>query len=176
MENDRKYKSSVQYQMTHIKLFDEVFCNAQKFSAELQKGPAEMKKYLFDMWNQLRTELKNNEKFEFNDIDKGVTIEDFDITFNKTRNGTKIFFVTLPDYEYRDAAAKYIALAITNNGARYFTLEYSEHMIDHTPCWVIGEWAVVEGKKQHKNYGTVDNMRLSFFAGRVIGLLESQSL
>ena len=131
-----------------------------------------MKEYLLNMWNALKNELKDNEKFEFNDFDKEVTIEDFDITFNKTNNGTSIFFITLPDYEKRDAAAKYVALAFTNNGPRYFTLEYSEHVIDNTPCWIVGEWAIRDGRKAHTNYGSVDNMRLSYFAGRVVGMLE----
>lgn len=174
MEN--KIKTSIQYQISHVKLFDEVFRNGQNFGAELQKGPAVMKEYLLNMWNNLKIELKDNDKFEFNDIDKEVTINEFNITFNKTKNGTSIFFITLPDYEYKDAAAKYIALALTNNGPRYFTLEYSEHVMDHTPCWVVGEWVINDGKKVHLNRGSVDNMRLSYFAGRVVGMLESANL
>lgn len=60
-------------------------------------------------------------------IDKEVTIKDFDITFNKTKNNTKVFFITFPDYEFYDSASKYVAIALTKDKPRYFTLEYSKH-------------------------------------------------
>lgn len=174
--NESKISTSIQYQMSNVVLFNEVFGNWNNFNAELKKGPEEMKKYLFNMWNKLKEDLKNKPNLIIKDVDKNVTVSDFDVTFNKTKNGTNIFFITFPDYDYHDAASKYVALALTPTMPKYYTLECSEHAVDHTPCWVIGEFAIEEGKKKHINYGSVDNMRLTWFAGYILGKLESENL
>ena len=78
--------------------------------------------------------------------------------------------------EHRDAASKYVALALTKNMPRFFTLEYSEKIMTQELCWVIGEFLITpNGQKQHNNYGEVDNDRLSWFAGYILGLLESEN-
>ena len=157
-------------------LFNEIFGNWNNFYQELNKGPSEMKNYLFNLWNKVKEDLKKNDNVIVKDIDKEVTISDFDVTFNKTENGTSIFFITFPDYEYRDAASKYVALALTPEMPKYYTLEYSENIFDNVPNWVIGEFIIKDSKKEHINYGTTDNMRLSWFAGYIIGILESKNL
>ena len=111
------------------------------------------------MWNTLKNDLKNNEKLIVKDIDKKVNISDFNVTYNKTKKGTSIFFITFPDYEYRDAASKYVALALTPDKPRYYTLEYSEHALDHSPCWVIGEWVVNNNEPtETEESGIVNNV------------------
>lgn len=120
--------------------------------------------------------LKNDERIFLKDLNKNVTINDFDVTLHKTENGTNIFFFTFPDYEYRDAASKYVALALTKNMPRYFTLEYSEKIMTHELCWHIGEFLITpEGQKRHNNYGSIDNNQLSSFIGYVLGLLETEN-
>lgn len=174
--NESKISTSIQYQISNVLLFREVFDNWNNFNEELNKGPEEMRKYLFNMWNKLKEDLKNDENLIVKDIEKEITISDFDITFNKTKNGTSIFFITFPDYDYFDAASKYVALALTPTMPKYYTLEYSEHVIDHTPCWVIGEFAIEDAKKKHIKHGSTDNMRLTWFAGYILGKLESENL
>ena len=174
--NERKISTSIQYQLSNVELFYEVFANWASFNSILEKGPSEMKKYLFDKWNTLKDELKSRDNLIVKDIDKEVTMSDFDITLNKTKNGTIVFFFTFPDYEYNDAASKYVALALAPKMPRYFTLEYSEDMFNHTRCWVIGEFAFKDSQKTHLNYGTTDNMRLTWFAGFILGKLESDNL
>ena len=61
----------------------------------------------------------------------------------------------LKNFEYSDAASKYIALALTKYFPRYFTLEYSiSHSFDEStqkiiekPSWVIGEFYIENNKK-----------------------------
>ena len=98
--------------------------------------------------------------------DKG----DFDITFNKSDSGVSIFFFKFPEYEYNDAASKYVALALTPTMPRYFTLEYSESFLTKERQFVFGEFKIDENTRtrKHINYGTVDNDRLTFFAGLVL--------
>ena len=75
-----------------------------------------------------------------------------------------------------NAASKYVALALTKNMPRYFTLEYSEKIMTHELCWHIGEFLITpEGQKRHNNYGSIDNNQLSSFIGYVLGLLETEN-
>lgn len=174
--NDNKISTSIQYQISNVVLFDSVFGNWRDFNENLNKGPEEMKKYLLEMWGSLKDRLKNNNNLIIKDFDKVVNVSDFDVTYNKTKNGTSVFFITFPDYDYTDGASKYVALALTPRMPRYFTLEYSEHAIDHSPCWVIGEFVIEESKRRHMNYGTIDNMRLTWFSGYILGKLEAENL
>ena len=176
MNNENNISTSIQYQISNVKLFYEVFANWEIFNGKLNQGPEAMKNYLLEMWNNLKNELRNNEKLIIKDVDKEVSISDFDVTYNKTKNGTSVFFITFPDYNYTDAASKYVALALTPNMPKYYTLEYSEHAVDHSPCWVVGEWVVENTKTKHINHGTADNMRLTWFSGYIIGKLESENL
>jgi hypothetical protein len=172
---NEKVSSSIQYQLTNSKLFYSVFTNWEQFYPTLAAGPDKMKEYLYNEWNQVKKDLENSDKFLLKDLDKVVSVNDFDVTYNKTKNGTSVFFITFPDYDYTDAASKYVALALTKEKPRYFTLEYSEHEMTHEKYWVIGEFCVEKDHKVHKNYGPADNMRLSWFAGYIMGYLESQN-
>lgn len=168
MEN--KISTSIQYQMTNVKLFDEIFANWRSFNEKLQAGPNIMRKWLCDEWNNIKEILKQRDDLIVKDIGKEVTVNDFDITFNKSDSGVSIFFFKFPEYEYNDAASKYVALALTPAIPRYFTLEYSESFLTKERQFVFGEFKVDENTrtKKHLNYGTVDNDRLTFFAGLVL--------
>ena len=61
MNEDRKISTSVQYQISNVKLFYEVFGNWKSFNEKLNSGPNGMKKYLFEMWNTLKEELRSND-------------------------------------------------------------------------------------------------------------------
>ena len=174
--NNQKISTSIQYQLTNVKMFKEIFENWKNYYSILLQGPNVMKMHLLQEWNDLKENLKNDERIFLKDLNKNVTINDFDITLHKTENGTNIFFFTFPDYEYRDAASKYVALALTKNMPRYFTLEYSEKIMTHELCWHIGEFLITpEGQKRHNNYGSIDNNQLSSFIGYVLGLLETEN-
>lgn len=56
MEN--KISTSIQYQLTNVKLFNEVFYNWEVFNEQLNKGPEQMKRYLLEEWNHLKEGLK----------------------------------------------------------------------------------------------------------------------
>ena len=168
MEN--KISTSIQYQMTNVKLFDEIFANWRSFNEKLQAGPNIMRKWLCDEWNNIKEILKQRDDLIVKDINKEVTENDFDITFNKSDSGVNIFFFKFPEYEYNDAASKYVALALTPTMPRYFTLEYSESFLTKERQFVFGEFKIDENTRtrKHINYGTVDNDRLTFFAGLVL--------
>ena len=174
--NNNKISTSIQYQMSNIVLFNEVYGNWINFNDRIKKGPEEMKQYLLEMWNKIKLSLKDRNDIIVKDKEKEVNINDFNVTYNRTKNGTSIFFLTLPDYEYQDAASKYVAVALTPMIPRFFTLEYSKSVVDGNTCWYVGEFVIDNNQKKHCNFGKSDNMRLSWFAGYIVGLLESENL
>lgn len=167
-------ETSIQYQLTNVRFFDDIFFDWKRFDEDLNKGPQYMKQRLFNEWQEIKEMLKKRDDLEVNDIDKVVSEEDFDITLNRTKQGIHVFFFTFPDHEYGDASSKYVALVLAPKMPRFITLEYA-HTFDGKRAYVVGEFMMDEetGKKKHCNYGFLDNDRLSFFAGYVLRILEN---
>ena len=169
-----KKEISIQYYVTNIRLFQEVFYNWQEFYQNLSKGLDNMQEYLYNLWNKSKEELLKRD-FTITDLDKVVKKEDFDITINFTEKNTTIFFFTFPDHPFKDASSKYVAIALCKNMPRYFTMEYAASTILNQGAdeFVIGEFVPREnGQNKHINYGFFDNSRLTFFAGYIMGMLN----
>lgn len=168
--------TSIQYQLSNGKLFQEVFGNWRKFNEELKKGPENVRQWLFDKWNEVKEELKDKPDIILKDLEREVTKEDFGISFQQTKQGTNIFFFIFPDYEYTDAASKCVALVLAPKMPRYITLEYSQSFVTKQKQYVVGEFVLDEKthQKTHLNYGTVDNDRVSYFAGYVLDKIEGE--
>jgi len=175
MEN--KITTSIQYQLSNGKLFQEIFGNWRKFNEELKKGPENMRQWLFDKWYEVKEELKDRPDLILRDLDRKVTKEEFGISFAQTKKGTNVFFFIFPDYEYTDAASKYVALALTPRKPRYITLEYTKRYGTTEKQFVMGEFVFNEeiNKKMHKNYGNVDNDRIGYFARSVLDMIEREN-
>ncbi len=171
---NNRISTSVQYQYTNNILLGEVFMNWQNFDKVLSSGPDNMKKYLFDTWNVTKDKLSKDDRLILKDLNTTVTIDDFDVTYTRTKKGIHVFIFTFPEYEYRDGASKYVAVALTDKEPSYFTLEYSEHFEDKNPCWVIGEFAFDNKELIHHNYGTIDNKNLSSFGNWVVTHLDNK--
>ena len=52
-----KKEISIQYYVTNIRLFQEVFYNWQEFYQNLSKGLDNMQEYLYNLWNKSKEEL-----------------------------------------------------------------------------------------------------------------------
>ena len=52
MEN--KISTSIQYQFTNAKLFNEIFANWKNFNEKLNAGPNVMREWLYNEWNNLK--------------------------------------------------------------------------------------------------------------------------
>lgn len=171
---EEKISTSIQYQLTNVKLFNDIFFDWKNFNEDLNKGPEFMKNRLLQEWNELKSILKENTNLLLKDLDKEVTVSDFDITFNQSQNGTSVFFFTFPDYEYTDAASKYVALILAPKMPRFITLEYSENSITKEKQYVVGEFVINDQikQRQHLNYGVLDNDRITFFAGYVLDMID----
>lgn len=177
MNDADKIKTSVQYQVSNVVLFNEVFYNWSNFFEKLNQGPDTIIDYLFELWNNTKEELKNNDRVIARDIERIVDFNDFNVTYNRTQNGTNVFYMVFPDYDYTDAASKYVAIALTKGRPRYFTLEYSVEFSPEgpLPCFVVGEFLIDNNEKKHIYHTKSDNMRLSWFSGWVIGQLEAEN-
>lgn len=55
----------------------------------LLQGPNVMKMHLLQEWNDLKENLKNDERIFLKDLSKNVTINDFDVTLHKTERRSK---------------------------------------------------------------------------------------
>ena len=175
-EEKKKLTTSVQFNFSAGRLLSNVYNRWDEFNSVLGAGPASFKEYLVKEWNKLKSDLLADPNIELKDVNKEVTVNDFDITINKTKKNTPVFFITLPDYDYRDASGKFIALALTDYKPRYFALEYSEEKDTHKPAWVIGELRIENKDIQHRFVGVSDNMRMTWFAGYILSLLDAENL
>ena len=161
-------KTSIAYQMSNIVLRNEIYYNGKGFMEALNKGPENMKVYLFNLWNEVKKKLSENKDIEISDINKNVTIEDFDITSNVTPNNIRIFYFIFPDSDEAMAQCKSVALAIANGLPRYFTMEYYSKD-NSSESFMFGEWVLNMGTNSfiHNNYGLLTSPTIGNFAFRV---------
>lgn len=181
----KKHSTSIQYQLTNKVLFDNIFLRWNEFNDSLVKGPIYMRTYFVEQWNKLKDFLqsKNLEDVEIKDIDRVVSEEDFDAQMVTLKNEDVVFFFTFPDYEdyidyndgFVDPVSKYVALALSDDIPRYFTLEYSKDYTSGDPRYVIGEFYIDGNELAHRNFGSIENKSLEEFAVLVCQYLESQS-
>ena len=145
-----KRGTSIQYQVSNVYLFNMVYGKWNEFADKLNKGPQAMKEMLFDAWNEVKENLLKNEEIEVLDKDREITKDDFEITMNKTKKGITIFYIIFPDTD-SPAASKCVAIALTPQMPRYFTMEYSTALSDLVR--MMGEDAVIEmiGKDVYDN-------------------------
>lgn len=181
---DKKHSTSIQYQLTNRVLFDNIFLHWDEFNNSLVKGPVYMKTYFVDEWNKLKDFLitKNIEDVEIKDIDRVVSEDDFDAQLVTTKKNFPVFFFSFPDYEdyidydsnFIDPVSKYVALALTDNLPRYFTLEYSKDYMSGEARYVIGEFYIDGNELAHRNFGSIENKSLEDFAVLVCQYLDSE--
>ena len=55
--NNQKISTSIQYQLTNVKMFKEIFENWKNFYSILLQGPNVMKMHLLQEWNDLKENL-----------------------------------------------------------------------------------------------------------------------
>lgn len=168
-----KINTSIQYQLSNIILYQEIIGNWLVFKPILEEGPEAIKKYLVEKWDEIKEKVKDNDQILINDIDREVTIHDFDARLIDAEDGTHIFVFTFPDYNFNDSTSKYTALALTKGIPRYFTLEYSINLAKKEDCFVVGEIAIEKNSLQHRNYGTIEKADLSTFVICIADLLKN---
>lgn len=170
--DDKKRKISLQYQLTNVFLFNEVFGNWKEFNEILKAGPDAVIQFLFNKWNELKEYFVKREDLEVQDSEREITIEEFNVVYTPIDN-IPIFFFIFPDIVYKDAASKYVALALTEKAPRYITLECSENRLTNETHWAYGEFKFEDNHLVHLNYGKALDISLNAFQDFVIYIVKN---
>lgn len=170
-------ETSKAYYMSHILLRNKIFFESKEFNEYLSKGPQVMRQYLLDLWNSI-DEKNFKEGAIIKDIDRAVSVDDFDISFRPSEE-KNIFFFIMPDPVCYQAEAKAVALIISKtNEIRYITMEIwsnneEENMKkilgeSYIPQYTIGEWVLEENQFKHLNLGKIPRNTIECFASFII--------
>lgn len=161
------------YIVSQIKLRGEIFGDWSNFNEILKVGPSAMKEHLSKIWNDITPE-EINQGFELTDKDRVITKDSFDVTMNYVNN-YPVFYFIMPDPDSVQAQAKCVALAITPNRPRYFTMEISKRTLTDEVYYIMGEWVIKDNNYAHLNYGPVPNGTVANFASHVTAVLEEDA-
>lgn len=162
-----KKESSRAYISSHIILRNNVFGHSKDFYNNLISGPANMKQYLYDIWNNITPETINSD-FELSDIDRKVTKDEFDVGY-KIINNTYVFFIGFPDPDSYHAQAKCVALILGKDMPRYITMEIARPN-GTEDNFMVCEWCIKDNGFVHNNYGRMHGNCINDFIARVTEL------
>lgn len=164
-------ETSRAYIMSNITLRNEIYRNWKEFNNILNEGPTNMKRYLSNMWNTI-SQRDISEGWILKDLERKIDENSFNITMNEI-NDISIFYFIFPDLDLLQAQARCIALALTPNIPRYFTMERAIHINNKELYYIMGEWQFINGKFIHKNYGEIPNGTIENFSYHVLNLIRS---
>ena len=138
------------------------------------KGPEAVKEYLVAIWTETRENFMKRDDIKVLDIDRVISKEDFNITFNMSSKKEPIFFITFPDYNNNLAESKCVAFSITNEKPRFFTMEHRIGLYGAEEEYIFGEFefSYLNNNFNHKNYGPLKRNTVENFATRVLDILE----
>lgn len=146
---------------SHILLRNEIYAHWREFDECLKRGPQAMKQYLYNLWYSITNETINQD-YCLVDEERKISPNDFKITTN-SYNNIQIFYFTFPEPEVFMAEAKCVALALTPNTPRYFTMEITSKE-NEDKKYVIGEWRLKDNQFVHYNYGAMEKDTVDAFA------------
>lgn len=191
-----KKGTSIQYQLSNVYLFNFIYGQWGEFMKIFHEGPEAMKEFLFNKWNELKEKLTSKEDFEIWDKEKLVKKDDFEMALRKTSKGINVFYINFP-YTEAAAASVCVAIVMTPNMPRYFTMEYSNTMADlveqlgedrviemygrdvyeerkNKAEYVLGEFVLTNEGRIHKNRGYIPNKTVSNFVQRVEEIVDNE--
>ena len=164
-------KTSVLYHIGNYKLEYDVIHDYGRICGIFNKGPEAVKEYLVDIWNETRENLMKRTDIKVLDVDRVISKNDFNVTFNMTSKKEPVFFITLPDYNNSLAESLCVAFAVTEQKPRFFTMEHKSNSDEE---FILGEmeFKYLTNEFSHSNYGILDKKAISSFATRVLNMLE----
>ena len=171
--DEKNNKTSILYNIGNYKLEYDVIHDYGKMCGIFNNGPEAVKEYLVDIWNETRENLMKQNDVKVLDVERVVSKDDFDVTFNMSTKKEPVFFITLPNYNNWLSESLCIAFAITENKPRFFTMEHHQSG-NNEEEFVLGEieFRYLTNDFQHNNYGTLERKTVSNFATRVLEILE----
>lgn len=169
-----KHETSVAYLLPNQYLLEEVYLAWGQFQNILQQGPEAMKEKLASDWNTVKTWLKASDEIILLDEERAVTKDDFNATMALSKNEIRVFFLHFPSSDFYRAESRAIAIALTPERPRYFTMEYA--LYENSKSFVFGEFIynIYTGERVHRNYGFLEEPTVEYFAGAVLSVLEHE--
>lgn len=167
-----KIETSIAYQFSNCYMRNMVFYRFSYFYKNLKEGPVKMKNFLVDRWYELVDGLRDNNNIIVSDIEKVVLPSEFDITVNKTRDNSIVYFIKMPNSNIYKAESICVAVALTKDKPRYFTLELGRN-VNGDKNYFMGEFVLIDDNFKHVNYGILVDNSISNFAYQVIYLLNN---
>ena len=163
-----KRRTSIHYFIAHMKIRNLVFEDWPKLNQLLNQGPEALKQYFCELWSKVKEEFKYRDDLEIIDMDKEVSMEEFEITYSVLSNNINAFAFVMPKPLTDYGQAECVSLVLGSKIPRYFTFELSEK-VNAEKCYVIGEWQIdfENNDYKHRNYGAIDEPNIGRFLGRV---------
>ena len=161
-------KTSVLYNVGNYKLEYDVIHDYGKICGILNSGPDAVKEYLVGVWNETREKLMNNQDVNVLDIQRVVSKDDFDISYNLSSKKEPVFFITLPDYNNNISESKCIAVAITESKPRFFAMQYDKDDYSFSEI----EYKYSTNIFVSNNFGNLEKNTVTNFATRVLDMLN----
>lgn len=171
-----KIETSIQYQYTTCKLFNEIYHNWNQFLEEvILVDPDKSKEYFLKQWNIVKNELKDNKKITLTDIKRKVTKDDFDITLKESKSGIKIFYFSFPNYDELDGACQYVALVLQSKLPKFYTLECVRKVGKNKTNYLVGGYEFDKRKTKvfHITYGFLKEKNLEQFENEIIKIVDN---
>lgn len=160
--------TSVLYNIGNYKLEYDVIHDYGRICGILNSGPEAVKEYLVGAWNETRENLMNNKDINVLDIQRVVSKEDFDVSYNLSSKKEPVFFITLPDYNNNLSESKCVAVAITETRPRFFTMQYANGEYSLSEI----EFKYLENRFTSNSYGMLEKDTIANFATRVLDILN----
>lgn len=173
MENN-EVKTSILYHIGNYKLEYDVIHDYGKMCGLFNNGPESVKEYLVSIWNETREYLLKKDNLKILDVDRVISINDFNVTFNISSKKEPVFFITFPNYNNNLSENMCVAIAITEDKARFFTMEHQAVLDGTSDEFVFGEmeYKYLAKTFKHINYGNLERGTVTNFATRVLDILE----
>ena len=161
-------KTSVLYNFGNYKLEYDVIHDYGRICGVLNSGPDALKEYLVGLWNETREGLMNSQDVNVLDIQRVVSTDDFDVSYNLSSKKEPVFFITLPDYNNNISESKCIAVAITEEKPRFFSMQYNKNDYSFSEI----EFKYLTNKFVSNDFGLLEKNTITYFATRVLDMLN----
>lgn len=160
-------KISFNYYLTNVVIPKMIFANQELFFEKILPSSNNLQLFLEDCMHFINENSGDN-------VEKFHGQLDFTTAFFELKDKTGLIFVTIPDaIEVLDCFC--IAVTTDKKNPRYFTLEKGQESFDPQRAGqennVVGEWVLENKAFEHRNWGYMDNHRLSAFCEKLEHIL-----
>ncbi|MCL2211729.1 MAG: hypothetical protein FWB95_07395 [Treponema sp.] len=145
-QQERKYKMTFNYLLTHRELPRLYFEGLNEFYEKILPDPEMMQRFLFFAYNRCKYFAMENPS-----IEPAFPEEQFDM-YLFGPEGRRVLIITLPKCSVPPESLQ-IAIPADRQKAAYYACEMSVNPMTEESCFVFGEW---NAEQKHSNYGEIE--------------------